>query len=360
MQMTHVISSALCACSWRTGGALTGALAVALVLSQPGASRLSAQDKEAQFAQQMKAAEQLATAHKYEQAVDAYKKANSLKGDASLDALMGLTHAYMGLGAFKNAVSTCEQGLKIAGDNPVQIATFRNQRGLVLVAWGSGDKPDLQKLKDAEVDFRAVLAATDKMPVASYNLGIALLKQNRDNEGVHELTSYVERAGRAPEVEKAKAMIENPRRARENYAPEFSITTLEDEFLTLKDLTGKVVLLDFWGTWCGPCVAAAPHLVDYYKKMAKNPDFVMIGIACAEKNEADWRAFIDKSHKVQAAYGIHTFPNYLVIDGDGIVQSENDGWGNDTMTLIETGVNHALKSLKAKAPLFERPIAAPR
>src|SRR6185436_12432650 len=146
-----------------------------------------------------------------------------------------------------------------------------------------------------------------------------------------QLKTYLARGPKTPEAAEARRMIDNPRRARESYAPDFSVVTMEGEHIALADLAGKTVLLDFWGTWCPPCRAATPDLVSFYKQFSKRENFVMIGVAVGEDDEAKWRDYIaqnkmtwpeynDKSHKVAAAFDIHSFPTYIVINGEGIVQ----------------------------------------
>ena len=76
--------------------------------------------------------------------------------------------------------------------------------------------------------------------ISQFNLGIALMRQGRDEEGMAELNAFVDGAPRAPEVAEARRFLDNPRRARENFAPAFSITTLDEQRLTLEDLRSRL------------------------------------------------------------------------------------------------------------------------
>lgn len=189
---------------------------------------------------------------------------------------------------------------------------------------------DQKKLADAEAAFRKGLALNVELPILRYNLGFTLLELGRDAEGIVELKKYVEAQPNGSKAESAVKLIENPRRAREAYAPDFSLTTADGEFVSLEDLRGKVLLLDFWGTWCPPCVASVPAVRDLQRRFAKEPQFKMISVS-SDGDEAKWRGFIDKNqmvwtqyldrdHHVQRAFEVRAFPTYILIDAEGIVR----------------------------------------
>jgi tetratricopeptide (TPR) repeat protein len=200
----------------------------------------------------------------YEEALQAYKKAYALKDKSSIDAALGMAVAYRGLGAHKNVFDVSTDALKLAGDDKILQAKVHNLRGAALVALS--DKPGDKRLVEAESEFRIALDANPALHTARMNLGVTLLKMNRDADGVRELKDYVERAPKGADSSYALKMIEEPRRAREVFAPDFSFTSKQGEFITLEDLKGRTVVLDFWGTWCKPCLMATPSLLKLHKK----------------------------------------------------------------------------------------------
>jgi thiol-disulfide isomerase/thioredoxin len=309
-------------------------------------------DAAAQFAAAIQEGNQALAQRRYLAAIDAYKKANGLKDKKSPEALFNMSRAYFAMEAYKDAADRCTDALKFTGDDKRMEGQMHYMHGLSYVALAL-QKGSTGEFKDAEADFRATLAATDKIPVAQFQLGALLMRQNRDEDGIKELEAFVSAVGSGPDVEEAKRMIANPKRARESYAPEFAITSLQGELVQLKDLKGKVVLLDFWGTWCPPCRASTPSLVKFYKKHMNEP-FVMIGVAVHDK-EPDWKAYVkehgmdwpqyfDTGSKMARAFQITVFPTYIILDGDGVIKSHQFGWGNGAEGLLDGEIKKAIKS----------------
>jgi len=123
----------------------------------------------------------------------------------------------------------------------------------------------------------------------------------------------------------AMAAVDDP-------APDFETKNLNGETFRLSDQKGKVVVLDFWATWCGPCVREMPMLQEY---QSKYPGFVMLGVDQKEE-AAKVKDFIDKSSikypilldpdgKVSEMFQIMLLPTTIFIDEQGVVRFRHLG-----------------------------------
>lgn len=344
----------------RLGFVLT-LLVLAALLAVPvltGRSAVAQQPNGATYEEEIRTGRNFMRQRKWEEALKAFKRANDLKGKASAEAHLLMANAYMGLEAYKNVAQSADKVVEFAGADTELQAQAYNLKGIALQRQSDGAK-DQKKLQEAETALRQALAAKGDFAEARYNLGVILLQQNRDPDGISELKKYIEMAPNQPNAAAAGKLIENPRRAREPFAPDFSITTAEGEYISLEDLKGKVVLLDFWGTWCPPCVASLPALRSLYKKYSKDSSFVMIGISVRDEEET-WRAFTaaekmvwpqfrDAENKVQRAFAVNRFPTYIVLDHEGIIRYRASGASFEREAALSEAIHKQIKLLQKTA-----------
>jgi peroxiredoxin len=117
-------------------------------------------------------------------------------------------------------------------------------------------------------------------------------------------------------------------------AADFRLTALDGQTVALRDLRGKVVLLNFWATWCPPCKAEMPDLNALYRDNGTKHNFVVIGVnveedrsaveAFARQLDIAFPLLLDASGQVSdGSYHIRSLPTTLIVDRDGNVR---DTW----------------------------------
>lgn len=329
-------------------------LGLCLALASPLQDALMAQDRVASEDALDRGAK-LLSASRYEQAVEAFKEAERLTEGDCTGCQLGLAIAYNGLGASKNAAKAARRVIEASTD-PETLAIAYNHLGLALFSRSRGKKGQLE---EAEQAFRQALKLSEgEISIAAYNLGLVLLQLERDSEGVAVLQHYLEQEPQGPNAERARQYLDNPRRARENFAPDFSIVTLDGEYLRLEDLRGKVVLLDFWATWCAPCRKAVPDLKRLSRKMKKDP-LVIIGLsadsqedklwAFVDYEKMNWPQHLDEGGKVAQKFDVEGYPTYVLIDHEGIIVYRHQGWSSTAGLAISSEVAHAIRKAKKAA-----------
>jgi thiol-disulfide isomerase/thioredoxin len=140
-------------------------------------------------------------------------------------------------------------------------------------------------------------------------------------------------------------------------APAAESKDLDDKAVKLADYKGKVVVLDFWATWCGPCKGMIPHERELVKKHAGKP-FVFVSISADEKKE-DLTNFLKEESMpwvhwfggpggggVIAAWNIHAFPTMYVIDANGVIRGKIVGGGPKNEKKLDELVEKCVKEAK--------------
>jgi len=299
----------------------------------------------------VEAALQYLQRRQYDEALKAFRQVNDRRGGKCAICYVGMARAYESMGAAKNVVDSCDRAVAVAGEDKTAIVQARQLKAVALQDLAQGKDP--KRLHEAEDELSAALALDPAANYLHFNLGLVLLREGRDADGVAELKAELAIRPNGPQAERARSMIENPRRAREAFAPQFSVVTLDRELVDLDSLKGKVVLMDFWGTWCPPCVAAVPTLRDLQKKHAKDA-FVLLSVssdsdeavvrAFADKNRLAWPQYWDRDRKVQQAFDVRAFPTYVLIDDEGVVRFRTTGGGLHEPLGLEDAIKKALKA----------------
>jgi thiol-disulfide isomerase/thioredoxin len=136
-------------------------------------------------------------------------------------------------------------------------------------------------------------------------------------------------------------------------APDFSLKTVDGKTVKLSDEKGKVVLVDFWATWCGPCMASMPHI----QKLSADQDLKKKGLIVWAVNDQESRDDVqklldskgytmmvpmDSDGKVEQDYFVTGIPTTIVVGKNGVVKFVQVGYGDGVDKVIEDAINSAL------------------
>lgn len=288
-----------------------------------------------------------------EDAAKRFEEAFELSGEGSAEALSWEAVAWFRAGKSSKAEKAARQTLELADTPRVRVRAW-NALGLTLMA---GASKDAQLEEAADAFLQALEHSEGTYNSARFNLGKTLLRLERDEEGVAVLRDYLEHGPAEAVVREAESLIEDPRRARENIVPAFSIETLDGELLTEETLRGRVVLLDFWATWCGPCRQAMPELERLQKRLEDEP-FAMVSIsgdgdrsaleAFLETHELGGYQSWDRTGELRSLFNVRGLPTYVLIGPEGRVLYRNSGWGTTVSRSLGSTVRRAVRRAKKR------------
>ena len=127
-------------------------------------------------------------------------------------------------------------------------------------------------------------------------------------------------------------------------APGFSLPAEGGGTLSLESYKGKIVLLDFWASWCPPCRKELPVLQSVYKEF-KDRGVVLIGISCdqdkekgeafVKENKLDFPIGYDSEGEVGKMYKVTSLPTLFILDREGTIQKVHIGMPPDLETLLK-------------------------
>jgi len=130
-------------------------------------------------------------------------------------------------------------------------------------------------------------------------------------------------------------------------APNFELRTLDGQEIVLFKLKGKVILLDFWATWCGPCRESIPHLIQLYNTYQKN-GLEVIGMNVDRGDIDTIRHFVKSldipypititSQEVERGYGVTGLPTTILVDKEGRIREKIAGYTSGIAKQMTTKV----------------------
>jgi thiol-disulfide isomerase/thioredoxin len=274
----------------------------------------------------------------YDIALDDYRKANKQDGGHCQACL---SHAYqlsIKIGALKDAEEIAREWLSVAQTNGEK-AFAHEELGTALQKQGINGKKE-KLFAESRDEFKAALGLNPSQITVHYFLGVSLAYLQQDEEARAEFTAFLDQDRKNPGMhERVERFVERVDLARATMAPPFSLTTLDGRHISMDSLAGKVVLIDFWATWCGPCREALPRIRQIAKKCDGQP-FVVLSISL-DNDEAKWKEFVEKNGmtwmqyrdggfggRISKQFNVTAIPATFTIDADGVLEDQHVGDAN--------------------------------
>lgn len=277
-----------------------------------------------------------------QQALDLFRKADKQDGGHCWECAKQAASLALRLEDLKQARNEAME-LEGLAKTPEEQATAHFLHGVAALRAGTSSHKDRDLTEaDSELQKAMTLDAGNTSDAiyaeAIYEDGMALANLHQDDAARARFHEFLSKspAGTLDYV-RAGRYEKTPELARERMAPAFRLTTLSGERISLDGLQGKVLLIDFWATWCGPCREALPRVQSIAKKFAGQP-LVVLSISL-DQDETKWTEFVAKNNMTWQQYrdrdgfdgpmaqmfGVRAIPATFTIDADGVLQDQHVG-----------------------------------
>ncbi len=298
----------------------------------------------------------LAENQEYELAIASYQEANEIAHGKDKPCLRALIDVQITSGHYDEAIATARAFRAIA-TTPAEKSYAEATRGRVLFVQAepdSGTHYDPTLLNKADAAFKSALTLDPRNSTALLLDGEVLVHLGQIESARTEFKACLASiTPDDPSYGRTRRFAEHPDLALQQMAPAFTVTALDGSRFNLDQMNGRVVLIDFWATWCVPCRKELPHIKEIAKDFAGQP-LVILSISWDEdehtwkdfirKNGMTWPQYHDANHRLGQLFQIEGLPSYFTIDSEGVLTSESLGGDSD--------IDATLRKLIARAKKF--------
>jgi thiol-disulfide isomerase/thioredoxin len=270
-----------------------------------------------------------------ERATESYRKANKQDGGHCATCLTRAYALAIEAGDDKAAQAVVADQMPLA-QNDLDRADLHFRLALALQREGIKEKKDSYLTESCD-ELRTALALDPGYARVHYLMGVSLAWLHKDSQARDEFNAFLSQGQTDPVLAgRARRFAERVELARARMCPAFTATTFDGRRISLDNLVGKVVLIDFWATWCPPCIAALPHIKEIAHRFEGRP-LVVVSVSF-DDDDSKWRAFVEKNQMTWVqirdgrfdgplahAFDIRAIPATLTIDADGVLEDQHEG-----------------------------------